>query len=708
MEIRKKKKNGSSLFAVLIALMLLPVPFPVYADQTETTVDYIVRYKDSQAIMMEDSDVPFDVVNGRELKKLIHEGVLEWYEEDGDAILFETEQEDGLSGGLLSDYYSDQQWNLDLINAEPAFRQNYLGEGVRIGFVDSGVSPHPDFGDRLLSGYNFTPEAEKYPEKAKDTRDQYGHGTKVAGLAAGGGESGYIGAAPGAEIVPLKCTDGKTVKISSICRAIYSGIDDYHCDVLNLSLGVKTEYQTLKEAVEYAEEQGVVLVSAAGNGGSSVYYYPAKYDSVIGVGSVDRDRSLYARSNHNNSVFLTAPGVDVRSTSNRGDYASGTGTSFSVPQVSAAAAVMLSIDETLTPEKIMTILSETAQDQGSVGYDEYYGYGILNLGGCVAELTDGTNTVPDPVEPADPPESSEGSVRPDPDEPADEWDPDIIEDEDDPDDQQESQDPPDSSDPSGQQGESGAQDPSVPDSQNPSGQTDPVTPSDPSDSQKNPDQNKPSGQTDEQQKPDNGEASGPEVQPECPKDGSCPMTAFSDLELSAWYHDGIHYVLEKGIMNGYGNGTFLPGRSTSRAMVVTMLWRMEGSPLSEKVMTFKDVTADQWYTDAVRWAVSEEIVNGYSMIAFGPDDVVSREQLATILWRYAGYKGKGMEQGIPDQLGRFNDTEQISVWALEAMRWATGNGLMQGVTDEKLSPQSDVVRAQVASVLMRLDRKRMK
>ncbi len=698
MKIRKKKYS-SGLLAVITTLVLLPVPFPVYADQAEAATDYIVRYKDNQVMMMEDDDVPFDVVDGRELKKLLREDVLEWYEEDGDAILFEMEQENELSESLMSGYYDEEQWNLEVINAVPAFQKNYLGEGVRIGIVDSGVNPHPDFGDRLLKGYNFTSDAEKHPEKAEDTTDEYGHGTKVAGLAAGEAESGYIGVAPGAEIVPLKCTDGKNVKISSICRAIYSGIDVFHCDVLNLSLGVQTDYQSLKEAVEYADEQGVVLVSAVGNGGSSVYYYPANYDSVIGVGSVDRNGDLYYRSNHNKSVFLTAPGVDVRSTANHGGYTFGTGCSFSIPQVSAAAAVMLGIDGTLTPEEIMRLFLETAQDRGSVGYDEYYGYGILNLGGCVAALTGETDTVPDPVQPSEPPEPSEGPIQPDPDESSDDWNPEYIEDEDNPENQQ---DPSDSSGSSEQQEESGTQDPS--DNPEPSGPSKPVTPSGPSDSSKTPEQNDPPGQPDGQDVPDNGEASEPVIQPECPKDESCPMTAFSDLDRTAWYHDGIHYALEKGIMNGYGNGTFLPERSTSRAMVVTMLWRMEGSPVSGSGIAFKDVTEGQWYTDAVRWAVSEEIVNGYSATAFGPDDAVSREQLAVILWRYAVHKGKGTELDIPDQLGRYNDTEQISVWALDAMRWATGSGLIQGVSDERLSPRSDAVRAQVASMLMRFDR----
>ena len=209
----------------------------------------------------------------------------------------------------------------------------------------------------------------------------------MAGLIAAANESGYIGAAPGAQIVPLKITDGQTVKISAVCRAIYGAVDDYSCAVINLSLGVTTDYESLEEAVAYAEEHDVVVVSAIGNGGGSARYYPALYDTVIGVGSVDSNGMVYYRSNHNEGVFITAPGVDVRSTASAGGYTTSTGTSFAVPQVTAAAAVLRGIDGTLKPGEIRELIAETASDRGAEGYDEYYGHGILNLAGCVTALT---------------------------------------------------------------------------------------------------------------------------------------------------------------------------------------------------------------------------------------------------------------------------------------------------------------------------------
>ena len=353
---------------LLIAVSVNAVP--VWA-AGETGTEYIVKYKQSAAWLMGDDSVPFDVVSEGTMNQMRFFGLLEWYEPDGVGEL------------LDSSYYESYQWNLDVVQAEGSFQGNHLGRGVRVGVIDSGVNPHPDLGDRLLTGRNYMEDAED-PD---DTADEYGHGTGVAGLIAGAGDHGYIGTAPEAELVPLKITDGKAIKVSAICRAIYGGIDDYDCDVLNLSLGVTGEFQSLKEAVDYAESQNVLLVSAVGNTGRTTAYYPAGYDSVIGVGAVDRDGNVSSRSNHNASVFLTAPGTDVRSLDASGSYSLHTGTSFAVPQVAGAAAVLLGIDPTLSPWEIMDLLAASAIDRGTEGCDEYYGYGILNLGGSVRMLT---------------------------------------------------------------------------------------------------------------------------------------------------------------------------------------------------------------------------------------------------------------------------------------------------------------------------------
>lgn len=371
---------------LLAALVLLVLSFLLPARAAGTAgKDYIVKYKDSAAALMgDDSPAPFDVVSEAEMRRLDRAGLLAWYEEDGEAFLLDEEPAGELPESL-SPFYDDRQWNQDMIGAEAAFRHGYLGQGVRVGVIDSGVNPHPDFGDRLLEGHNYMEDAAD-PE---ETADRYGHGTRVAGLVAASGGSGHIGPAPGARLVPLKVTDEKSIRISAICRAIYGGVDDYHCDVLNLSLGVTRQYESLKEAIAYCEQEGVVVVSAVGNNGNRTFQYPAGYDTVIGMGAVDSDGRLYYHSNCNESVFLTAPGEEVRTTYALGGYTTASGTSFAVPQAAGAAAVLMSADRTLTPQAIRDLMRETAIDAGAEGYDECYGCGILNLGGCVEALTGG-------------------------------------------------------------------------------------------------------------------------------------------------------------------------------------------------------------------------------------------------------------------------------------------------------------------------------
>ncbi len=186
----------------------------------------------------------------------------------------------------------------------------------------------------------------------------------------------------------------------------------------------------------------------------------------------------------------------------------------------------------------------------------------------------------------------------------------------------------------------------------------------------------------------------------CPRDNTCPISPFTDTDKNAWYHDGVHWAISKAIMYGTDKTTFEPMMSTTRAMLVTMLWRMEGSPIVDYQMTFTDVHKSQWYTEPIRWAAAEGIVTGYNEEIFGIDDAVTREQLATILYRSAKAKGQGFTGSWAFPLD-FDDADLISDWANEAMHWMVMTGVINGVSDKELSPKSDAVRAQVATMLMR-------
>lgn len=181
----------------------------------------------------------------------------------------------------------------------------------------------------------------------------------------------------------------------------------------------------------------------------------------------------------------------------------------------------------------------------------------------------------------------------------------------------------------------------------------------------------------------------------CPQDSTCPIWPFTDADTTAWYHDCVHYCLENGLMNGFGDGTFGPEKPITRAQLVQILHNREGRPSVNYLMQFEDVPEGAWYAEAVRWAASEGVVSGYSSRKFGPDDNITREQLALMLWRYAG---------SPTATGglEFTDADHVSGYALEAMRWAAENGIITGKTGGILAPQGSATRAEAAAMLMRV------
>lgn len=186
---------------------------------------------------------------------------------------------------------------------------------------------------------------------------------------------------------------------------------------------------------------------------------------------------------------------------------------------------------------------------------------------------------------------------------------------------------------------------------------------------------------------------------ECGRGPDCPAYHFTDLNLSLWYHDGIHFCVEHGLMNGTSATTFEPDTTTSRGMIVTILYRLEGTP-AVGASSFTDVAAGAYYADAVAWANANGIVMGYGNGKYGPDDPVTREQLAAILYRYAQYKGYDTTQSGMS-IREFSDYAQISDYALEPMAWAVNAGLINGITTTTLAPTGSGTRAQTAALLMR-------
>ena len=436
--------------------------------------------------------------------------------------------------------------------AEPA------GEGIRVAFIDSGISTRHIDPAHVAEGVNFV-----FPES--DTQDRIGHGTATAGLVLGSAEQGVEGACPEAVAVPLVVLDVYPSGVKenggteALCRALREAVD-LGCRVINVSLSTGEDSEELREAVAYAEEKGVVIVSAVGNGGAEgAVCYPAAYDTVIAVGTADgADAANFSQ----NGADLLVDGRQLTVPTHRNSLrpAAVSGTSYSCALLTGFCARLLLRYPELSPAELRGVLSRMAEDILEPGFDERSGWGVLPA----------FPAVPEP---------------------------------------------------------------------------------------------------------------------------------FLDLRED-WSLPGILYAVEQGIMNGVGGGCFAPDALATRAMIVTMLWRMEGTPAAEAAPGFTDVPPQSWYAGAVGWGVSAGLVSGYSPERFGPADAISREQLATILWRYAALKGQAAAaEGTA--LAAFEDVEAVSPWAAEALCWAVENGVVTGTGEQRLSPAAPATRAQVATILMR-------
>lgn len=179
---------------------------------------------------------------------------------------------------------------------------------------------------------------------------------------------------------------------------------------------------------------------------------------------------------------------------------------------------------------------------------------------------------------------------------------------------------------------------------------------------------------------------------------------FTDVSESDWFFNDVKFVYQNGLMNGTSATTFSPEGTTSRGMIVTILWRMAGSPdMEDKIWgyPFADVDATAYYGTAVYWARLNGIAGGYDDATFGPNDPITREQMAAILYRYAQYKG--YDVSAKADLNKFTDADEISNYALEALQWANAEGLINGKGDGVLDPKGQATRAEAAAILMRFN-----
>lgn len=184
-------------------------------------------------------------------------------------------------------------------------------------------------------------------------------------------------------------------------------------------------------------------------------------------------------------------------------------------------------------------------------------------------------------------------------------------------------------------------------------------------------------------------------------DGKSHALPFTDLAAGAWYEDAVAYVYRHDLMSGFSEDTFGPNAALSRAQLCQILYNMEGRPAVTGGGSFSDLADGAWYTDAVTWAASKGIVDGYGGGLFGPDDNITREQLASILYRYAQARGDDVSVGEDTNILSYSDAADVAEYAISAMQWACGAGVITGISESALAPRGEATRAQTAAMLMR-------
>jgi len=284
------------------------------------------------------------------------------------------------------------QWGPPRVGLPSAWEITTGTEDVVVAVLDSGLDRDAaDFSGRIVSPYSVTGESAEWPA----WQDNLGHGTAVAGVACARGDDGegIAGAAWDVMVMPVKISEAGESDTTILSEAIQYAVDQ-GADVINISFSGPQTSQTLTAAVAYAIAQGVVVVAAAGNDGATTVSYPAASSGVIAVGATTRTDARWSGSNMGAALDLVAPGDDIIGYSQRssGSFGYWDGTSLSGPLVAGVAALMLSVDDSLTPEQVATIIDETADDLGTPGWDEEFGWGILDAAEAVAQAASAGGT----------------------------------------------------------------------------------------------------------------------------------------------------------------------------------------------------------------------------------------------------------------------------------------------------------------------------
>lgn len=293
-----------------------------------------------------------------------------YYEKQGDVTPL------NLQDGVHPDdeFFTEYQWNLSMIGLEQGWEIDSGQENVLIAVLDTGVDrEHQDLSERLRAGFNAFDESD-------NVQDEHGHGTHVIGIlgAVTNNRTGIAGVTWNNSILPIKVLDSEGAGSLYEVAAGIVWATDQGARVINLSLGDAHNSQVLYQAVRYAFERDVVLVAAAGNDNVSQPMYPAGYDEVLAVSAVNNQREKAIFSNFGPHIDVAAPGEHIPSTFPANQYVYMSGTSMACPHVAGLAALIRSVQPTLSNTQVMDILRSSTVDLGPEGRDQYYGYGLID------------------------------------------------------------------------------------------------------------------------------------------------------------------------------------------------------------------------------------------------------------------------------------------------------------------------------------------
>jgi subtilisin family serine protease len=290
--------------------------------------------------------------------------------------------------GTANDEYYSEQWNLTRIQADEAWDITTGGEDITIAIVDTGVDlAHPDLAAKIVPGWDFVNDDD-------DPQDDHGHGTQVSGVAAATSNNsiGIAGVSWGAKIMPVKVlNDANWGTVSNVAAGITYAADN-GADIINLSLGKRLlpDPDTLKQAVDYAQGKGCLLVAAANDDGSSTAVYPAGYPNVLAVGATDYSDQRMDSSGHGSYLDVVAPGQEIPVTNLGSAYSLSDGTSVATPHAAGLAALIWSVRPSYTVTDVMNIIEWTSEDitdpPAGPGWDEYTGWGRINARRALAGI----------------------------------------------------------------------------------------------------------------------------------------------------------------------------------------------------------------------------------------------------------------------------------------------------------------------------------